>query len=186
MRRKTDRRTSIEKSVDNYIDRLLIATGEKNPVRRKAFERDVHYALQIIEPFRERYNKAMAYDIYAVDTDFTQAVMKVKEAAEILETFGLHILLPPVIENPDIVEAECAIALIDTLRSLDAIQNDVAEEFVSEVLDDVLRRSSAGGKEQHPQTEKFILRYIHEKISEDELDAIAMVDDYLETYIKRL
>lgn len=186
MRKKTDRRTLIEKSVDNYIDRLLVATGEKNPVRRKAFERDVHYAMQVIEPFRKRYDEAMAYDIYAVDADFVQAVMKVKEAVGILETFGLPVSLPPVIENPDTVEAECAIALIDTLRSLDAIHNDVAEEFVSEVLDDVLRRSSAGGRKQHPQIEKFIVRYIHEKISEDELDAIAMVDDYLEAYIKRL
>lgn len=186
MMRKTDRRTLIEKSVDNYIDRLLVATGEKNPVRRKAFERDVHYALQVIEPFRERYGEAMAYDFYAVDTDFTQAVQKVKEAAGILEAFGLHVSLPPVIENPDIVEAECAIALIDTLRSLDAIQNDVAEDFVAEVLDELLRRSFAGGKTQHPQIGKFILHYIQEKISEDDLDRIALVDDYLEAYIKRL
>lgn len=183
MRIKTDRRSSLEKSVDRYIDRLLAASGEKNPVRRRVFEKDIHYSLQVIEVFDERYKQTMAYDVYAVDADFSKAVGKVNDAVRTLEKFGLDIPLPAVIEDPNLIEAECVMAFIDSLRSLDAINEDGAEEFVREALDERLHHA-ASKERQHPQIAKLIYRYIHEKISEEELDKIALEEGYLKVYLK--
>ncbi len=185
MRIKTDRRSSLEKSVDRYIDRLLAASGEKNPVRRRAFEKDINYSLQVIEVFDERYKQTMVYDAYAVDADFSKAVRKVNDAARTLEKFGMDIPFPVVIEDPNLIEAECAMAFIDSLRSLDAIYEDAAEAFVREALDELLHHA-ASKERQHPQIGELIHRYIHEKISEEELDKIALEEGYLKVYLKEL
>lgn len=185
MRIKTDRRTSLEKSIDRYIDRLLVASGEKNPVRRRNFEKDVNYSLQVIEVFNERYAKAMAYDIYAVDSDFSKAVRKVNDALRTLEQFGMDIPLSAVIEDPNLIEAECVMAFIDSLGSLDAIYEDAAEEFVRDALSELLHHASSKER-QHPQIGELIHRYIHDKISEEELDRIALEEGYLKVYLKGL
>ncbi len=185
MRIKTDRRTSLEKSIDRYIDRLLVSSGEKNPIRRRAFEKDVNYSLQVIEVFNERYVKAMAYDIYAVDGDFSKAVHKVNDAVRTLEKYGLNIAIPVVIEDPNLIEAECVMAFIDSLSSFDAIYEDAAEHFVREALDELLHHASSKER-QHPQIGELIHRYVHNKISEDELDKIALEEGYLKVYLKGL
>ena len=183
---KMDRRTPREKIVDVYLKELLIESGEKNPIRRKAFEDDVNYALQVIEPFNERYNEALKYDIYAVEPNFSKAIAALQNAVDTLDKFGITVTLPSVIEDPNLIEAECAMALIDILRSLNAFFARAAEYFVTDVLLDLFERTVASNKRQHPQITEFIRRYAHDEISESVLDKIALEDDYLEEYLKTL
>ena len=180
-----DSRSDLEKSVDAYVHALQVATGEKNPIRRKAFEDDVHYALQVTEPFKERYASAMKHDIFAVDDDYGKAMEKLSNAIEALERFGVEVHLPSVIENPHLIEAECIMALTDTLRSLHAFEPEAAEKFIADVIMQFFgKKATKNGLTRG--IGRFLNLYVHDGISDYVLDKMTFEESYLEAYLKSI
>lgn len=179
-----DSRSDLQKSIDQYVYVLQVAAGEKNPVRRKAFEADVAYALEAVLPFKERFERILAYDIFAADDVCDTAVEKINAALEVLHRIGAADGLPVRIENPRVILAECAMTLVDTLRALNAFDAGAVEVLIGDVL-----------REFGPETvsrlfdtpvKVMLHRYIHDKIPDSVLDKIAVEDAALYEYLKLL
>lgn len=180
-----DSRSDIEKVIDTYVLELQVASGEKNPIRRKAFEDDVNYALQVTEPFKERYASALKHDVFAVDDDYDVAMAKLNAAVDALERFGVEVSLPSVIENPHLIEAECIMALTDTLRSLNAFEAEAAERFIAEIMIQFFgRKATKNGLT--PGIGRFLNLYVHDGISDYVLDKMTFEESYLEAYLKSI
>ena len=179
-----DSRSDLQKSIDQYVYVLQVACGEKNPIRRKAFEEDVNYALQAVQSYKERYGKVFEYDLFAADESCDVAVEKVNGAIAVLQSIGAAESTPTMLENPHIILAECAMTLIDTLRSLNAFD----AEAVEILIDDIFATFDEGtvAKVMDRRLKIFIYRYINDKIPEAVLDTIAMDDDALQEYLKGL
>ena len=182
-------RSRHDQLIDGYVKTLMDECGERSPIRRQAFEEDIGYALQVMEPFSARYREAMRYDIFAVDSSFEKAMTALNDAKEVLERFGVAVALPERIENPVLIEAESAMALVDMLRSLGALSKTAGAMFVETMVGDFLHKNSAGGSEAKPTLPKvceFIRRYIDVSIPERVLDKIAFDEGYLEKYLSQL
>lgn len=180
-----DSRSDLERMVDAYVHDLQVATGEKNPIRRQALEADVNYALQVTEPFKERYALAHKHDIFAIDDDYDKAMEKLNSAVDTLEKFGVEVLMPSVFENPHLIEAECIMALIDTLRSLNAFEAAAAEKFIAEVLIQFFgKKSTKNGLTRG--IGRFLNLYVHDGISDHVLDKMTFEESYLEAYLKSI
>jgi hypothetical protein len=179
----------MEKIIDRYVAGLLEVCGEKNPIRRKTYETDVRYALEVMTPFANRYDEAKRHDIYAVDGDFKKALRVLHDAVDVLGRFGIDTALPAVIENPAKIEVECVMALIDTLRSLDAFWAEGVERFAEEVIVERFAPAAAHNAQGggiNTMTKTFIHRYAHDEIPEEILDEIAFEEGRLEEYLDGL
>ena len=179
-----DSRTTLQKCIDQYIHLLQVAEGEKNPLRRKALEDDIHYALQAAEPYKSRYDAVFCYDLFALDADCDRAVKQLNMAFAVLQQAKAVEPLPSRVESPRIILAECAMTLIDTLRSMGAFDAGAVEVLLEEVF-------SGFDPERVPQVmdrklKLFVQRCIHGKIPESVLDKIAMEDDFLPEYLELL
>lgn len=180
-----DSRSEIEKIIDVYVNDLQIATGKKNPNRRKGFEDDVNYALQVTEPFKDRYASAKKHDIFAIDDNYDKAMEKLNNAIDALEKFGVEVRMPSVIENPHLIEAECIMALTDTLRSLNAFEADAGEKFIAEVIIQFFgKKSTKNGLGRG--IGRFLNLYVHDAISDHVLDKMTFEESYLEAYLKSI
>jgi len=179
-----DRRTELQRSIDQYVYVLLVASGEKNPIRRKAFEADVAFALEAAEPYKTRYDEVMRFDIFALDDSCDAAVAQINEALEVLRRIGAETALPLQLENPRTVLAECAMAVIDTLRSLDAFDAG-AVEILIEVL---LRSFDPEGIDRliDRRLKIFLHRYSHDTIPAALLDRMALEERFLASYLESL
>lgn len=177
-----DRRSDLQKSIDRYVYVLQLARGDKSPTLRKALEEDVAYALEAMHPYRERFEAVFAYDLCAVDADCSVAVETLNRALEVLHRAGADNGLPLRVENPRIILAECAMTLVDTLRSLGAFDREAVEALLFDALEgfvtvpEVLDRG----------LKIFIHRFIHGKIPEAVVDRIAMDESELHDYLKLL
>jgi hypothetical protein len=179
-----DSRSDLQKSIDQYVYVLQVACGEKNPIRRKAFEVDINYALQTVEPYKSRYSKVFEYDLFAIDENCDVAVEKVNGAIAVLQSVGAGEGVPAMLENPHIVLAECAMTLVDTLRSLGAFDAEAVEILIDDIFTTFDEETVS--KVMDRRLKIFIYRYINEKIPEAVLDSIAMDDDALQQYLRTL
>ena len=179
-----DSRSDLQKSIDQYVYVLQVACGEKNPIRRKAFEADVAYALEAVLPFKARFERVFEFDIFAADGTCDRAIEKINEALDVLHRIGAAGELPGEIENPRVILAECAMTLVDTLRSLNAFD----AEAIEVLIDDVLRGFGPEAVERSfdASVKVLIHRYVHDKIPESLLDKIAVDDGALFEYLKLL
>lgn len=184
-----NRHEDMQNTIRRYVAGLLEECGEKNPHRRKAYETDVGYALEVITPFVKRFEESGHYDIYAVDGDFKKALRLLHDAADVLERFGVKTTLPAVIENPRKIIAECVMALVDTLRSLDAFWAQGCERFIGEVIDERFvpgQAGSSGFGGSDAMINTFVSRYVRSEIPEKVLDEIACEEGRLEEYLEGL
>lgn len=179
-----DSRSELERTIDSYVRELQTVGGDKTPTRRKALVDDVNYALQVTEPFKERYVKSHEHDIFAVDDDFDRAMEKYHDALDTFSKLGIDVAAP-VIENPHLIEAECVMALVDTLRSLDAFAPHATEAFLAQILIQFFgRKRTANGLT--PGIGRFLNLYVHDGISDYVLDKLTLEDSYLEAYLKSI
>ncbi len=177
-----DSRSDLQKSIDQYVYVLQVACGEKNPIRRKAFEDDVAYALQAAQPYKERFEAVMRYDIFAVDELCERAVEKINDAFETLYRIGAAEAQN--IEYPGLVLAECAMTLVDTLRSLNAFDAEAVEVLIDELFQTF--DSGSVKKVMDRRLKIFIHRYVTDKIPDSVLDSIAMDEKILHDYLRTL
>lgn len=179
-----DSRSDLQKSIDQYVYVLQVACGEKNPIRRKAFEADVAYALEAAVPFKERFERVFAYDIFAADASCDRAIETINEAFNVVHRIGAAGGLPAELENPRVILAECAMTLVDTLRSLNAFD----AEAIEVLIDDVLRGFGPEAVDRclDAPVKVLIHRYVNDKIPESLLDKIAVDDGALFEYLKLL
>jgi hypothetical protein len=179
-----DSRSTLQKCIDQYIHLLQLAQGDKNPLRRKAIEEDILYALQAAEPYKSRFDAVFCYDLFALNGDCERAVKELNAALAVLQQVKAAELLPSRVESPRIILAECAMTLIDTLRSMGAFEPGAVEVLIGEVF-------SGFDPERAPQVldrrlKLFMQRYIHDKIPESVLDKIAMEEAFLQEYLELL
>ena len=179
-----DSRSDLQKSIDQYVYVLQIACGEKNPIRRKAFENDVNYALQVTEPYKARYKAVLEHDIFAVADDCDQAVEAINDALAVLRKAGISAGVPQMVENPRLILAECAMTLIDTLRSLNAFDADSVEVFIDDVVHGFDGATVA--KVYVPAVKVLVHRYIHDQIPESVVDRLVTEEQFLHEYLKLL
>jgi hypothetical protein len=179
-----DSRTELERTIDNYVRELQLVSGDKSPIRRKELVEDINYALQVTEPFKERYTESLKHDIFAVDDEYDRAMEKFNEAVDTFRKLGIDVDAP-IIENPHLIEAECVMALVDTLRSLDAFVPNATEEFLTDILIMFFgRKRTANGLT--PGIGRFLNLYVHDGISDYVLDKLTLEDSYLEAYLKSI
>jgi hypothetical protein len=179
-----DSRNTLQKTVDQYVYVLQVACGEKNPIRRKAFETDVNYALQTLDPFERRYRDAFHYDLLAADGDVDVAMERVNAAIALLQQVGAGADLHRIDESPRLVLAESAMTFVDTLRALDAFDAAAVEILIEEAL-----------RSFDPETvpvvydtalKTLVHRYVTEKIPETTVDGFAEDPAALAAYLKQL
>jgi hypothetical protein len=179
-----DSRSDVQRSIDQYVYVLMVAAGERNPVRRKALEADVTFALEAAVPYGKRLETVMQYDLSAADEQCDAAVEKVNAAIELLRRIGVGSELPPEIENPRTILAECAMTVIDTLRSLGAFDPEAVEILIDELFKSF--DSEGVGRVVDRSLKTFIHRYCNDRIPEPLLDRIAIEEGFLSEYMKNL
>jgi len=179
-----DSRSDLQKSIDQYIYVLMVAKGEKNPVRRKALEGDLAYALQVTQEYKERYRRVFACDLFAANENCDAAVVQINAALALLRRVGLESELPETVENPRLILAECAMTLVDTLKAMNAFDAGALEGLVGDVLNDFDPQSVP--KVYDAAVRVLVHRYVNGKIPEGVLDRIAVEEGFLHEYLKLL
>ena len=182
--RPYDSRSELQRSVDQYVYVLMVAAGERNPIRREALEADVVFALEAALPYRERLDAVLQYDLCAADERCDTAVEKVNAAMELLRRIGMDTGLPRGIENPHTLLAECAMTVIDTLRSLGAFDAEAVEILIDDLFKSFDSQRVGWVVERSLKT--FIHRYCNGRIPEPLLDRIAIEEGFLAEYMKNL